>query len=741
MNKLLSLLLATGMTCALFSCTQAAEPVSVQLNGEALALEVSAQLVDRRVLVPLHTAFEELGVYVKWDEETKTASARKGNKTVTLTMDSPVLVLDKGKTDADGNPITEQLKLDVPAQLVSGEPFVPIRAVAECFNVEVDWDEKTQTVLLSADKKKDETWKENVGALDLSNQTYTGDGIEIKNERVYITQGGDFTLSGTFAGGVTVSTDEKVKLRLNGVSLSTTDEPCIYFEKADKAYITLTKDTENHLTSACDSAAVYSKENLEIKGSGTLTVKASVGHAIKASDDLTVEEGTLVLEAFKDGIHVNDTFRMTGGTVNIVSGGDGIDSESIVDIQGGTLDIQTTGEPVVSAQETTQNDQRFPMEQNTDVTFSSSSKGINAEWLVSIHGGEITVKAASHAIHCADEIMLTGGRLTLSSEYEKGISAHGNVTVSGADTVIEVLRSTEGLESKNILTINDGTISIIASDDAINATGGNSGDNMGFPGGGVGGPGGGMGGHGGRPEGRPRTENGEPGQNGRGEHPELRTPDEAPGEGGKRDDAKRRPEEAAWEDNGNLPPAFPEGERPEMPEMPEMPDNTTGEHTHAPGAMGHSPDGKSRFKDCLVINGGTLSLCAGDDCLDSTGNLIVNGGTVFATKSTGTVTGFESVLDPDGTITIGADAVLLLATGRADRPALSLTQKSLSVSLEKEHTAGDTIVLSDENGKELYTYTPPEGYRYVFVASPLFESGKTYTLTAGDEAHSASVDA
>ena len=120
-----------------------------------------------------------------------------------------------------------------------------------------------------------------------------------------------------------------------------------------------------------------------------------------------------------------------------------------------------------------------------DVEFEKSTKGINAEWMMVISGGEININSASHAIHCQDEIEINGGEFTLSSKYDKGISAHGNLTINGEDTLINVTGSTEGIESKNVMTINDGIIKVVSTDDALNATGGNSG--MMMPGGNFGG--------------------------------------------------------------------------------------------------------------------------------------------------------------------------------------------------------------------------------------------------------------
>ena len=78
-------------------------------------------------------------------------------------------------------------------------------------------------------------------------------------------------------------------------------------------------------------------------------------------------------------------------------------------------------------------------ENKTDVEFEKSSKGINAEWMMVISGGEINVNSASHAIHCQDEIEINGGEFTLSSKYDKGISAHGNSRAYSGNPTPEIL--------------------------------------------------------------------------------------------------------------------------------------------------------------------------------------------------------------------------------------------------------------------------------------------------------------
>lgn len=677
---------------------KAEKDIIVEFNGNAIEFDVKPQITNGCTMVPIRKIFEEIGALVKWDAETQTVQARKSAKTITFKIGSSELNIDKGKTDSDGNSITETVNLETPAMIVSGRTLVPLRAISESFGLDVNWNEDEKKVSVN-DKEDDDTWKENVGSLNLSDLTYSGNGIEITDNQILITSGGDYTLTGTLEdGNIKISTNEKVKLRLNGASITSSQNPCIYAESADKLYITLTDGSENNLEAKnSENGAIYSKDNIEIKGKGTLNISSSTGHAIKASDNLTIENGEINLTALSDGIHVNDTFKMTGGNVNISSVGDGIDSESIAIISGGKLNIETKGEPITT-EKAENNDfdmhrQGMP-EESQDVEFEKSSKGINAEWMMSISGGEIDITSASHAIHCQDEIEITGGIFNLYSEYEKGISAHGNLTISNSDTVINVKKSTEGIESKNIATINDGTIRIIASDDGINATGGNSGEM----------PGGGM----------PRMNDNTDGKR----RNQAQDSENSP----------QMPEDFKKQDFNNI------NKDTQQNNDGAMPKRDNRGFGNIPGA--NHENIKKNLSDCLVINGGDIEIFAEDDCLDSNGNLILNGGTIKAVKENGTFTGFNSVLDPDGTITIKQGVTLIAAGIGGIQETLEIPQNTVTVYCTQQHSAEDKIVLKNAEGDELISYLPGGKYSAVLITSPQLEIGKGYTVSLGSEDYS-----
>ena len=613
---------------------------------------------------------------------------RKSSKTVSLEIGSNDVTLDKGETNDDGSAKTETIQTDVAAQLVSDRTLVPLRVISETMGYSVDWNDETYTVSITTDNDDDESWKDNKVSVDMSTLSVSGDGASVSDNTLTISKGGVYTLSGKNSdASIVISTDDNVKLKLNGVNITSSGAPVIYVENADKLYIDTEDGTDNSLVStAADTAAIRSKDNLKIKGGGTLNI-TSVDNGIKCSDNLKIEGGNINIDAKADGINVNDTFEMTDGNLKITAVGDGIDSSSIANISGGTIDITTNGTPTETSQTEQSSDEqnrpKTPFGESSSVEFETSSKGIKADWMIKLSGGKINVNSADHAIHCTSDIEIDGANLTLASQYKKGISAHGRITIDGTDTSIDVTKSTEGIEGKTKLTINNGNIKINSTDDGLNA----------------------------------------------GISTEMQPPQG--GFGGERGQKDRRQPQNGQQppQNGQQPPQ--DGQQP--PQDGQQPPQD-GQQPPQDGFSGQNN------KDVIIINGGNIEVTGRDDAIDVNGNLVINGGTIKLANPVGTVTGPFAALDADGNITIADGATLIAAVSGAQANSLGITQNSIIGYAESELAAGTTVSLKDDNGDTIISYAPQEKFSAVYITSPSIEIGKNYTLEIGDTRYDITAD-
>lgn len=296
------------------------------------------------------------------------------------------------------------------------------------------------------------------------------DAVSITENTVTIKEEGTYILSGSLSNGMVIVEAEdtdKIQLVLNGVSISSTQSAALYVRSADKVYVTTVSGTENSLEhsgtyTAIDEnnidAAVFSKSDLTFNGEGMLTVTAQEGHGIVSKDDLILTSGTYVITSASHGIAGKDSVRIANGSYTIVSGKDGIHGEHTEDsslgfiyLAGGTFDIK------------------------------SQQDGISASSWLQAEGGTYTIDAEDDTLHSNGNLVIHDGTYTLSSG-DDGIHADSNVTIAGG--TIDIAKSYEGIEGLSI-DISGGESSVLASDDGMNAAGGN--DSSGFEGPGPGG--------------------------------------------------------------------------------------------------------------------------------------------------------------------------------------------------------------------------------------------------------------
>jgi hypothetical protein len=168
----------------------------------------------------------------------------------------------------------------------------------------------------------------------------SGECASADGSRVVITGGGDFYITGSVDGGqIEVNTTEKVKLRLDGVGITSYSGPAILVTNAKRITVTLAEGSASVLSDVnkdkVNDAVIYSNDTLEIKGKGSLDIYAGNAHGICSDDDVIIENGTINITSVKSGIIANDDITINGGTLNIQGGTNGIKSKGTININGG----------------------------------------------------------------------------------------------------------------------------------------------------------------------------------------------------------------------------------------------------------------------------------------------------------------------------------------------------------------------------------------------------------------------
>ena len=150
--------------------------------------------------------------------------------------------------------------------------------------------------------------------------------VSVEGSVVTITAAGTYVVSGTLSDGqlvVDATSEDKVQLVFDDVSIHNEDGPAVYVKQADKVFVTLAEGSENVLTDGAEYvledesdepyATLFSKDDLTINGTGSLRVEAAYKHAICSKDDLVVTGGTYVVNAAEDALRGRDCVKILDG--------------------------------------------------------------------------------------------------------------------------------------------------------------------------------------------------------------------------------------------------------------------------------------------------------------------------------------------------------------------------------------------------------------------------------------------
>ena len=242
---------------------------------------------------------------------------------------------------------------------------------------------------------------------------------------------------------------------------STVDTSSVKCAKADYAFI-LDGATMKCTTTKDEAVGVHSEGTVLVSG-GTLTLN-TYDHGIKSDYDMEITGGTITYSIngpASKALKSEGNMHISGGNISgTVSGGGetaddqttsasaGIKCDNNVTIDGGTFDLKATG---------------------------NGDKGMSIDgWLV-VNDGNIKVTTTGSRYGQSSGGGWPGGGGSSSSDKRsspKGIKVDGNITINGGTITVSATggEGAEGIESKNIMTINGGYVEVTSYDDALNSS-------------------------------------------------------------------------------------------------------------------------------------------------------------------------------------------------------------------------------------------------------------------------------
>lgn len=140
----------------------------------------------------------------------------------------------------------------------------------------------------------------------------------------------------------------------------------------------------------------------------------------------------------------------------------------------------------------------------------------------------------------------------------------------------------------------------------------------------------------------------------------------------------------------------------------------------------------------ILITGGTININANGDGIDSNGYIGITGGSVYVLGPSDNGNG---AMDYGICAAItGGEIVAVGGSGMAQGFGDESTQCSALVNFDEWVDAGETITLTDSDGKEVLSYKVDKKFNSVVISASGMKQGNTYTLTVGDQSSTFTLD-
>lgn len=340
-------------------------------------------------------------------------------------------------------------------------------------------------------------------------------------------------------------------------------------------------------------------------------------------------------------------------------------------------------------------------------TVKAANHGFKAEGALAIEAATLTIEAGKDGLHAEHDEMIERANISLNptqlsiAATEDGVDAGNELTIKGG--TITVSQSEEGLEARVIRQLG-GDVTIKSSDDGVNASAGSSNKTSDTS----------------ATSKTSETSTTSNTADTSSSASQATTDSDTASSSASQATADSAAGSKADQDNKDknaTPPSPPAGQAP--PQGSQPPQNGQG-----PGGM--PPGGQEESDPSLqiILEGGTLTIDAEGDGIDSNGTVTISGGSLVVN---GSVQGGNGPLDAAGDITITGGTVWALGTSDMLQGfAQGSTQASITANIAG--TAGQTLIILDANGKEVARQTASKDFQAVIMSSADLVDGQTYTI-------------
>jgi len=319
--------------------------------------------------------------------------------------------------------------------------------------------------------------------------------VQVEEKRATITCAGDYYVSGTSTDfQIVVNTpategEGNTGLYLHNATIKSSDA-AILVKNADKAVLHLVKGTTNSVedgsgahvfekvngTQDTAKAAIYSRDDMNIKGAGKLTVNGKFKNGIQCSNDLKIKNGDITVVAEENGIKGKGSLVISGGTLNITAkNGDGLESDECEEAADGSCSKTVDGKGVVvisggkvsvNAGDDGISGYNYVMisdsTEASTVDIKSTDKGIASENMVYVNGGTMSIETSTDGISSGLNVWMNGGNVTISAKGSSSSNTNGGWGGSSGP-------KSQGIHADSTLYLNGSTVNIVTAEEGIEA--------------------------------------------------------------------------------------------------------------------------------------------------------------------------------------------------------------------------------------------------------------------------------